>query len=175
VQSGARPLARSRPAEHDPGKRIGKVSVDPRVAQRIASRNHRGQRNRFGDPVIEHIRHVADAVPLEARAIAWLHDLLELTSVNPAQLRARGLTDVEDEALSLLTRGADEPYDLYVLTIADAVGTAGRIARLVKLADLDDHLAHARIPRGAPPYAWARRCVLERIGTESSTAVASSS
>jgi hypothetical protein len=30
----------------------------------------------------------------------------------------------------------------------------------VKLADLDDHLAHASIPSGAPPYAWARRRLL---------------
>ena len=36
--------------------------------------------------------------------------------------------------------------------IADAGGRAGRLARLVKLADLDDHLAHPRIPAGAPPY-----------------------
>jgi hypothetical protein len=32
---------------------------------------------------------------------------------------------------------------------------AGRLARRVKLADLDDHLAHATIPGDAPPYAWA--------------------
>jgi hypothetical protein len=29
----------------------------------------------------------------------------------------------------------------------------------VKLADLEDHLAHAAIPADAPPYAWARRRV----------------
>jgi hypothetical protein len=29
----------------------------------------------------------------------------------------------------------------------------------VKLADLDDHLAHRASPPGAPPYAWARRIV----------------
>jgi hypothetical protein len=31
---------------------------------------------------------------------------------------------------------------------------------LVKLADLDDHLAHATIPSDAPPYAWARKRLL---------------
>jgi hypothetical protein len=30
----------------------------------------------------------------------------------------------------------------------------------VKLADLDDHLAHDHIPYAAPPYAWARRHIL---------------
>jgi hypothetical protein len=35
----------------------------------------------------------------------------------------------------------------------------GRIARVVKLADLDDHLGHPDPPDGAPPYGWARRHV----------------
>ena len=146
--------------------------MDPTVARRIACRNHRGQRTRFGDAVSEHIRRVAAAVPPEAKAIAWLHDLLELTTVGGAELRARGLTTVEASALALLTRRRDEPYDAYVLRIAHATGRSGSIARLVKLADLDDHLAHARIPRGAPPYAWARRCVLERMNGTPSTTVA---
>jgi hypothetical protein len=153
-------------------KAIGKDAVDPKIARAIASRNHRGQRNRFDDAVIEHVERVAAAVPPEARAVAWLHDLLELTAVGWAQLRGRGLTPVEESALALLTRAADEPYDAYVLRIADAPGRAGSIARMVKLADLDDHLAHGRIPRGAPPYAWARRCVLERTNVTPSTAVA---
>lgn len=146
--------------------------MDPKVARRIASRNHLGQRTRFGDSVIEHVRRVAAAVPPEARAIAWLHDLLELTAVGRVQLRGRGLTAVEESALALLTRGTDEPYDAYVLRIAAAPGRAGSIARVVKLSDVDDHLAHGRIPPGAPPYAWARQRVVERMGIAPSTAVA---
>ena len=146
--------------------------MDPTVARRIACRNHRGQRTRFGDAVTEHIRRVAAAVPPEAKATAWLHDLLELTTVGRAELRSRGLTAVEASALGLLTRRRGQPYNSYVLRIADAPGRSGSIARLVKLADLDDHLAHARIPRGAPPYAWARRCVLERMNGTQSTTVA---
>jgi hypothetical protein len=110
---------------------------------------------------------------VELRAIAWLHDVLELTTISRAQLRACGLTVAEEHALKLLTRAADEPYEAYVLRIADATGRAGLIARTVKLADLNDHLAHNRIPWGAPPYAWARRCVLERLDAEPSRAVAS--
>jgi hypothetical protein len=146
--------------------------VDPSMARRIACRNHRGQRTRFGDSVIEHLTRIAAAVPPEARAVAWLHDLLELTPVEPTRLRSRGLTAVESTALRLLTRGPDQPYDAYVIRIADAPGSAGWIARTVKLADLDDHLSHSRIPPGAPPYAWARSCVVERIGGEPSTAAA---
>lgn len=144
--------------------------MDPRIACRIACRNHRGQRTRFGDSVVEHIGRVAAAVAPEAQAVAWLHDLLELTPVDPTRLRARGLTGVESAALELLTRRADEPYDAFVLRIADAPGAAGWIARVVKLADLDDHLSHSRIPPDAPPYAWARRCVVDRVDGEPATA-----
>jgi hypothetical protein len=67
---------------------------------------------------------------------------------------------VELEALELLTHAPGEPYEVYVRRIAEAPGPAGRIARIVKLADLDDHLAHATIPLDAPPYAWARNHLL---------------
>ena len=66
------------------------------------------------------------------------------------------MTAVELAALELLTRPPDESYELYILRIAYARGPAGRLARVVKLADLDDHLARTWVA-GDPPYAWARR------------------
>ena len=141
--------------------------MNPNVAQRIASAGHRGQCTRFGDSVIGHLKRVADAVPAEARVVAWLHDLLEMVPGGEARLRGRGLTPVQAQALALLTRRADEPYETYVHRIVEARGNAGRIARIVKLADLEDHLGHTWIPPGAPPYAWARTCVLERLGVAS--------
>lgn len=48
----------------------------PRVARNIASRSHSGQRDRFGEPVVEHVARPAGAVPTRGRAVAWLHDLL---------------------------------------------------------------------------------------------------
>ena len=53
-------------------------AVEPEIAHTIASRHHVGQRNRFGDPVIDHVERVAAAVPADARATALLHDLFEL-------------------------------------------------------------------------------------------------
>jgi hypothetical protein len=76
------------------------------------------------------------------------------------RLRSNGLTCTELEAVELLTHAPGEPYELYVRRIAAAPGPAGRLARIVKLADLDDHLAHAAIPPDAPPYAWARKRLL---------------
>lgn len=54
-----------------------------------------------------------------------------------------------------------------------ATGKPGRIALMVKLADLDDHLAQGWDPPGAPPYAWARRCVEEHVSVQLPAALAS--
>jgi hypothetical protein len=134
--------------------------MEPAIAHRIASQNHKGRRNRFGDPVIDHLARVAAVVPPDARATALLHDLLELCPAATRRLRDQGLTPVELDALKLLTHAPGEPYEVYVRRIAEAPGPAGRLARIVKLADLDDHLAHATIPSDAPPYAWAREQLL---------------
>lgn len=135
--------------------------METATAHNIASQSHRGQRNRFGDPVIDHLARVARAVPPDARSTALLHDLLELCPTARRRLRSNGLTRVELEALELLRHAPGEAYEVYVRRIASAPGPAGRLARLVKLADLNDHLAHATIPPGAPPYAWARKRLLE--------------
>jgi hypothetical protein len=134
--------------------------VEPEIAHRIATQNHGGQRNRFGDRVIDHLERVAAAAPPDARAAALLHDLLELCLTVRRRLRSSGLTSTELEALELLTHVPDQPYELYVRRIAAAAGPAGRLARIVKLADLEDHLVHASIPSDAPPYAWARQQLL---------------
>jgi hypothetical protein len=134
--------------------------VEPGIARTIATRHHADHRSRFGDPMIDHLERVAAAVPAQARATAWLHDLLELDPTLGPLLGAEGLGAVELDALELLRHAADDSYEVYVRRIVDAPGPAGRIARVVKLADLDDHLAHARIPDDAPPYAWAREQLL---------------
>jgi hypothetical protein len=41
------------------------------------------------------------------------------------------------------------------------VGQRTRFGDSVVEHDPDDHLRHAWMPPGAPPYSWARRCVLE--------------
>jgi hypothetical protein len=89
-----------------------------------------------------------------------LHDVLELCPAAGRRLRGKGLTRIELEALKLLRHAPGEPYEVYVRRIAEAPGPAGRLARIVKIADLDDHLAHASIPSDAPPYAWARKHLL---------------
>lgn len=147
--------------------------MDPRVAQQTACICHVGQRTRFADSVVEHVEHVANAVAPDARAVAWLHELLELTPLGRETLRAYGLTAIEELTLELLTRAPTQLYQEYISRIAHAPGRPGELARMVKLADLDDHLRHARLPAGAPPYAWARRCVLEQRDIEPPPTLAS--
>jgi hypothetical protein len=130
--------------------------MDPTVARNIAHYSHVRRRDRHGDPIVDHVARVVAAVPAEAQTLAWLHDVLEQSETTATDLRDQGLTPVELAALDMLTRRAGESYELYVLRLAYAPGAAGRLARTVKLADLDDHIAHAWVP-GAPPYEWARR------------------
>jgi hypothetical protein len=135
------------------------------VARALALCGHVGQRDRVGEPVIEHVQRVAGGVPEPARATAWLHDLLERTNTDPEQLTAQGLSTVERDALELLTRGAGESFELHVLRIVYAPGPAGILARTVKLADLEDHILRERagsVAVDAPPYGWARRHLVAR-------------
>lgn len=130
--------------------------MDADVARSIATAAHIDQRTRAGELVLEHLRRVAEAVGPEDRATAWLHDVLERSDETPDRLRACGLTPVEAAALELLTHPVDESYELYALRVTYAEGEAGRLARRVKLADLEDHLRRKPLD-GDPPYAWARR------------------
>jgi hypothetical protein len=130
--------------------------MDALAAQIIAQGSHAGRRNRFDEPIVEHIERVAASVPPTARAVAFLHDVLEHSATTVPELRAAGLTALEEAALDVLTRTADESYEAHVLRVAHASGPAGALARAVKLADLDDHLGHRDLPHAAPPYAWAR-------------------
>jgi hypothetical protein len=130
--------------------------MDDTIARSIARAGHADRRDRFGEPLVEHVERIAAAVPPDARAVAYLHDVLEHSDTTAEELAAAGLTPVELEALGLLTRGPGESYEAHTLRVAHATGAGARLARVVKLADLADHLAHREMPAGAPPYAWAR-------------------
>ena len=131
--------------------------MNPAVAHMIARQRHAGQRTRFGEPVVMHVERVAAAVTTDAQSVAYLHDVLEHTDMTLGELRVRGLEPFEAEALVLLTRGAEENFESHSLRLAYAHGPAAALARIVRMADLDDHLTHRLQPSSAPPYRWARR------------------
>jgi hypothetical protein len=146
--------------------------MDTAIARNIAHYSHAAQRDRFGEPLIEHVERIAAAVPEEARSVAFLHDVVEHSDTTLDELIDQGLTPVELAALDLLTRSETESFELHTLRIAHAAGPPGRLARTVKLADLEDHLGHDEMPSGAPPYAWARRHVALGLKRRAATAEA---
>jgi hypothetical protein len=144
--------------------------MDVSTARQIAHYSHLQERDRFGEPRIEHVERVAACVPADARVAAFLHDVLEWTPTGMPELLAAGLSADERHVLELLTREPDESFEAHALRVAVAAGHDGELARVIRLADLDDHLTHRDAPDGAPPYAWARRRIAVAHETRQSVA-----
>ena len=62
------------------------------AAQRFAERVHAGEPDRYGVPLLDHVRRVAAAVPPDARTVAWLHEVLECTTVAADELAGIGVS-----------------------------------------------------------------------------------
>jgi hypothetical protein len=130
--------------------------MEPTDARNMAYACHGQQRNRAGELIVEHLERVAASVPRHVQAIAFLHDVLEHTPTPASELEAKDLTRTELAALMLLTRDPDESFEAHTLRIAYAKGPEGRLARAVKLADVEDHIAQSRGTTSFKPYGWAR-------------------
>ena len=135
--------------------------MDADRARALAERLHQGQRDAGGAPLIEHVRRVAAAVPGHARVVAWLHEVLEYTSISEEALLAEGLSLDELRALRLLTHDKDAQsnasYLAHVELIARAKGEGASIARSVKRADLADRALNPSVRANgwSPPYELA--------------------
>jgi hypothetical protein len=143
-------------------------------ARQIAERAHRDSLEATGVPLIDHVRRVAKGSPVFARSVAWLHDVLEHSSVSEEELLECGLTDEELRALRLLTRPglsrSDKDYFAHIGHIARASGSAGEMARAVKRVDLSDRKRHPnrRADGWHPPY-QAAIGLLEEVEAESAS------
>jgi hypothetical protein len=141
--------------------------MEPRQAREIAEGLHAADVDESGAPVLWHLRRVARRTPAEARAVAWLHEAFESTAVSEQELLERGLTTDELRALRLLHRATDQCSELTYLAhvdrIARAAGRSGILARMVKIADLEDRCLHPRVrPDGwSPPYRLGLGLLLE--------------
>jgi hypothetical protein len=130
-------------------------------AQRFAERVHADDYEEDGSALLEHIRRVADQVDADAQVVAWLHEVLEWTAVAEHELLGEGLDGEELRALRLLYRAPDAHSDgvylAHLRLIARAGGRSGRLARRVKIADLQDRCLHPRVRADgwSPPYATA--------------------
>lgn len=109
----------------------------------IAAEAHAGQRDKAGQPYILHCLRVMLRVTTdEERIAAVLHDLLEDTAWRREDLRREGFPSPVIEAIAALTRQDGESYEAFVRRAG-----SHPIARRVKLADLEDNMDLARIPR----------------------------
>jgi hypothetical protein len=134
------------------------ITVTTEHARTLAQRLHDGQLDRDGAPLIDHVGRVAAAVPRRARAVAWLHETLEHTSISEQALLMDGLSDEQLGAIRLLTQvidvSSDTVYLEHIDRIARARGPGSDIARTVKRADLADRALHpsTRADGWSPPY-----------------------
>jgi hypothetical protein len=128
-------------------------------ARLLAERLHANDYEEDGTALLEHVRRVARRVDVDVHVVAWLHEVLEWTAVAEHELLREGLDSEQLRALRLLHRADDARSDVVYLAhvglIARAAGRSGRLARLVKIADLQDRCLHPRLRADgwSPPYA----------------------
>jgi (p)ppGpp synthase/HD superfamily hydrolase len=126
------------------------------IAEFIARRAHAGQTEEStGDDYIRHIERVVALVDGEqAKAAAWLHDVLEDSEMVSSDLRAHGISQRVVDAVLILTR---LPWDTYEVYIQKIKFSRDRVALAVKIADLRDHFRPNCPERLRPRYfaAWA--------------------
>lgn len=147
----------------------GWTPMDVDRAQALAERLHRAQRDDGGAPLIDHVRRVAAAVSRDAGVVAWLHEVLEYTSISEEALLEEGLSMDELRAIRLVTHDnraqSNTSYLAHVELIAQAKGAGAGLARCVKRADLADRVLNpaTRADGWTPPYELALE-VLQRAG-----------
>lgn len=102
------------------------------IAKAIAIQAHESQVDKAGKPYIDHPAAVAAGVSDDvAKAVAWLHDVVEDTSITFDDLRAAGIASEVIDHLRLLTHDKSVPYMEYIAALK-----GDPVAREVKLADL---------------------------------------
>ena len=129
-------------------------------AKELAKKLHDGMTDKYGNPYFEHLERVANRVrDMEYDMVdetseinlyitaAYLHDVIEDTDYLIGDIIDK-FGETIAEAVKLLTRGEEETYADYVVGIKKSVYLEGKIARVVKMADLLDHLMG---PTPCPP------------------------
>lgn len=109
-------------------------------AARIAEQAHHGQKDKTGQPYMEHLRRVADAVDtLDEKTVAYLHDVVEKgEGWSLERLEQAGFGSSVVAAVDALTKRMDESEQGFICRAA-----ANAIAKSIKEADLKDNLWQA--------------------------------
>lgn len=105
---------------------------------------HAGQTDKGGNPYIEHPLAVAEKLEeKELKLVAILHDVLEDSSMTAEELLNNGFPQEIVEAVKVLThkKGDPDTYEQYIERVSK-----NRMARQVKISDLQHNLDLSRIP-----------------------------
>lgn len=126
------------------------------LAERLARHAHGDHVDKAGEHYVDgHLTRVAGLVEGDdAKAVGWLHDILEDTPVTAEDLLVAGIPPRVVDAVKLLTRppkGAPN-RPTYADYIATLWVSRNPLAIAVKLADLKDHLNEHCPPRLRPRY-----------------------
>lgn len=115
-----------------------------RMAVEIATDAHRGQKDKGGNPYIEHPLKVAEGLKeVEMKIVAVLHDVLEDSDTTAEELLQKGFPENLVEAIRVLThkKGDPDSYEEYIRKVKE-----NPIARKVKIEDIKHNLDLSRIP-----------------------------
>lgn len=111
-------------------------------AVEIAVGAHHGQRDRYGAPYIAHpIRVMQRLETPDEKIVGILHDVVEDTTWSFEDLRGEGFSQTILDALDCVTKREGEAYEEFVRRSA-----GNRLAKNVKLADLEDNMDLRRLP-----------------------------
>lgn len=117
------------------------MSSQEQIAKSIAEKAHEGQLDKAGKPYIGHPARVANqAKGDDAKAAAWLHDVLEDTSVTEQDLRDAGISERVIGAVKALSHDDDADYFDYIRSLR-----SNALATEVKIADLTDNMDLSRL------------------------------
>lgn len=111
------------------------------AAKALAWKYHEGQVDKSGKPYIGHLSRVAASVPAgECEVVAWLHDIVEDTTMTLSELADRGFPDNIVNAVEAITHKVDEARADYIERVS-----LSPIAAIVKLHDIQDNIDPSRI------------------------------
>ena len=108
----------------------------------IATTAHTGQVDKAGEPYIHHpLRVMLSVSTPDERLVAVLHDVIEDTVISSKDLLAEGFSSRIVDAVVALSKSEGQTYEQYIESVAQ-----NSLARVVKLADLEDNSDLSRIP-----------------------------
>jgi (p)ppGpp synthase/HD superfamily hydrolase len=104
-----------------------------KTAEQLAREAHQGQCRKDGTPYITHVEAVVGQLKGDeiAQTVAWLHDVLEDTSLTVPDLTAAGMAPEVINVVILLTVRREQTHNQYLDQIK-----SNPIATKVKIADL---------------------------------------